>query len=77
MKPVIRCAKCSDCAVVSTVGFISEDRHYCTQRYTYTDPDDGCTFGSRGSPQRGRMDVMADISLHSATSERTWLYPER
>lgn len=66
MKRFVRCASCTDCATVSTAGFLSSDSYYCTQREQWSEPDDGCTFGARGQPQRGQFDTVCDIGSQAA-----------
>lgn len=53
MKKVAKCAKCAICAVELPVGFTSIERLYCTERCSYVEADDGCTFGMPGSPMTG------------------------
>ena len=63
MKPVTRCRECSHAALYGGCGFTASERLVCTD-----DPDDGCTFGSAGTPMTATVSYAegATIDGHAA-----------
>lgn len=53
MREVVRCSGCSECSKVTPCGFASVPYLFCTSFGQEVDADDGCTFGSGGSPTVG------------------------
>ena len=51
MKRVTRCSKCSNAARKIGFGFTGPPALYCTERSGTVDDDDGCTFGTPGTPR--------------------------
>lgn len=51
MRRIIRCGKCSLCAVYTPCGFISVPELICTRTGEVVEDDDGCTFGQIGGHQ--------------------------
>ena len=49
-KELIHCINCSIAYILRHFGFSGQDELGCTQR-GLVDPDDGCTFGTLGTPQ--------------------------
>lgn len=72
MRKLIPCTRCSACAVVSTAGFTSEDRYWCTDMGREVFDDDGCTMGLSGSPMRGCLHPSVDLAGHEAAGGREW-----
>ena len=72
MKRVIRCSKCSDAAIKLGFGFTGVDELYCTERSCIVDKDDGCTFGTPGTPQTAVTDYNVTIEGESATNGCPW-----
>lgn len=50
-KDVVRCAECSNAARKIGFGFTGPPALYCTERSGTVDDDDGCTFGTPGTPR--------------------------
>lgn len=65
MKRVIRCCKCAECYVYSSIGFFAKDQLWCPNRQENVEPYDGCTFGTPGKPVRARKPIFIDISQNS------------
>lgn len=67
MRRVVRCARCSLCASWLPAGFTSTEHMRCTSFCVDVEPEDGCTFGERGEPQRGFVpyDVTVDKGMYS------------
>lgn len=72
MREVIRCADCSLAALKYGVGFAGRDELHCTGRSGTVEPDDGCTFGTRGQPGVAVADYDVTISGHEAVCGYHW-----
>lgn len=47
----IHCSQCQECKVIRPAGFLAVERFFCPIFEIYVDESDGCTFGSKGTPQ--------------------------
>lgn len=73
MKPVTRCRECSHAALYGGCGFTAADRLVCTdQGGADVDPDDGCTFGSEGTPRTATVECADGVTIdgHAAVYGR-------
>lgn len=68
MKDTIRCSECSSAAWKPHVGFCGTDELVCSDRSGTVDPDDGCTFGSRGAPRVAVSEYEVDIGNRAAVN---------
>ena len=69
MKPVTRCRECSHAALYGGCGFTASERPVCTDLCcTDVDPDDGCTFGSAGTPMTATVSYAEGATIDGAAA---------